>query len=248
MHAIDAEFGSDALNNTITEPVDIPKPYLTGVADPISSTVDSSGNTLPGACHATPNGNIDVEGYEGLLMGMSQRGAIRWASGNQCLPHLSGGASVPWPVDMPSPIKWDYRQILAHYYTGVEFKNDDTGAYFAPNDRWNLLEYEGIPNTMTPGQQITPTLIWLQNTSTQPWNNAVLGYRWTGANGADTGWVETSTALSTAAGDDETLTNVVITAPNDGVSYDKLHFDVKVLEFRVQSALTKMELADKVFV
>jgi hypothetical protein len=137
-HEIDAEFAADALENTITEPVSDPKPYLTGVSDPISSTMNSNASVLPDACKANPNlGQLP----DGSLNGMSQRGAIRWASGNQCLPLFSGSASVPWPKDMPSPIKWDYRQILAHYYTGVEFKNDNTGAYFAPNDRWNLLNY-----------------------------------------------------------------------------------------------------------
>jgi hypothetical protein len=135
-------------------------------------------------------------------------------------------------------VKWDdYRQILAHYYTGAQFLGE--GAPFAPDDRWNLLKYEGIPNTMTPGQQITPTLIWLQNTSTQPWDNAVLGYRWSGTDGVNTwtsgDWVEAFTTLSTAMGDDEKLENVVtITAPADGKSYNTLHLDVKVLDFRVR--------------
>lgn len=92
--AIDAEFGSDFSIQSMDEPS---KDYLNTVQDPIS--------TICGA----------VTNYSGW--GMSQKGALRWARGNQC---ASGGdANTAWPV------KWtDYRQILVHYYTGVDILLD----------------------------------------------------------------------------------------------------------------------------
>jgi hypothetical protein len=149
--SMDAEFGSDAVDQTITEPVNSPKPYLMGVKDPISSTIDSNGNVLPDACKATPNGNIDVVGYEGLLMGMSQKGAIRWSRGNHCASASEG--DIPWPVTWS-----DYRQILAHYYTGIDIL-DGSGSKFAPDDRWNLLNFNNnTPVSMNSGQPYTVSL------------------------------------------------------------------------------------------
>ena len=97
------------------------KPYLTRVEEPIS------GCDIYDAIHA---------------WGMSQRGAIRWAKGNQC----AGSGNQPWPV------RWtDYRQILAHYYTGIDFL-DGSGVEFAPDDRWNLLHHDA------PASRPLPTL------------------------------------------------------------------------------------------
>ena len=71
-HAVDAEFGSDAVDQTTTEPANPTKPYLKGVSDPISR----NGSAVPDACKATNNSNLTGR-YAGLLDGMSQRGAIR---------------------------------------------------------------------------------------------------------------------------------------------------------------------------
>jgi len=77
--AIDAEFGSDMQDRTQTEhpptptPGFVPKPYLIGVEEPISTTCDSASNS---------NG-----------FGMSQLGAYRWSRGNQC--------AVPSQGEMP---------------------------------------------------------------------------------------------------------------------------------------------------
>jgi hypothetical protein len=120
--AIDAEFSNDIGSPTGDGNVNETAPYLIPVQEPIST------------CDLQPLGN----GW-----GMSQVGAIRWARGNQC-PSATGG-NISWSV------KWDYKQILAHYYSGVDFKNDDTNSLVAPNDRWNLIWHD-VPSQMNSGQ------------------------------------------------------------------------------------------------
>jgi len=113
-HTIDAEFSSDMEGKSRNEG----KPYLIEIQDPISTT-----------CGAQNNGN---------LWGMSQKGAVRWARGNQC---ASGG-------DMPWPVKWNHQQILVHYYTGVDIVVDGSENKVAPDDRWNLLKHN-VPSQTT---------------------------------------------------------------------------------------------------
>ncbi len=152
---IDAEFGSDMKDRTVDEfpltpdPNFVAKDYLKGIEDPISTT-----------CGAQLNSN----GY-----GMSQLGAYRWSRGNQCA--IGGDANSLWPVT------WDdYRQILAHYYTGIDFL-DGSGNKFAPDDRWNLLNHNALPEMDLGGSQ-TITLA-IQNTSTSDWDNDVfLVWKW----------------------------------------------------------------------
>ena len=132
------------------------KDYLIRVEDPISTT-----------CGAGRN-------YSGK--GMSQRGALRWALGKVC----ADGTGAAWSV------KWDdYRQILAHYYTGVNFLMDNSQAKFAPDNRWNLLWHNnfGYDIGVTPqliGGQSASLQLGLQNTSTLPWNenDIEIGYHW----------------------------------------------------------------------
>jgi hypothetical protein len=121
-HTIDAEFGADMQERTKTEYPDpslppdpnwVAKPYLTGVEDPISKS-----------CIVDVSGSHDY--------GMSQRGAIRWAKGNEC----PEGTGAVWPVTWS-----DYRQILAHYYTGIDIL-DGSGTKIAPDDRWNLISHD----------------------------------------------------------------------------------------------------------
>lgn len=124
--------------------------YLKSVQDPISPSCDSS-----------PVGN----GW-----GMSQKGAIRWSKGNQC----AGTGDQPWSVTWS-----DYRQILVHYYTGIDILNA-SGTPVAPDNRWNLLKYE-LPNgaTATAGTPFNVNMM-LQNTSTTNWADSpvVMGYKW----------------------------------------------------------------------
>jgi len=112
--------------------------YLQEIQDPIST-----------ACGVGDNGN---------LWGMSQRGAIRWAKGNVC----PDGTGAAWPV------KWNHQQILVHYYTGVDIVDDATGGKVAPDDRWNLLNYN-LPNTTAIAGTNFTVNVTLQNTSTTDW-------------------------------------------------------------------------------
>lgn len=156
--------------------------YLQIVQEPISSST------------------CTVQGTVGNDWGMSQRGAIRWAKGNTC-PDESG---VAWPV------QWDdYRQILVHYYTGIDIL-DAGGSLITPVDRWNLLWHDnfgspaGVPQTLNNAQTYTLKL-QLQNTSVGNWaeNEITLGYQWTppGVDPDPTKWLELTAlpALETGA-------------------------------------------------
>lgn len=205
-NVIDAEFGAD-MDGATNDGDLVSAPYLKGISDPISSTPDC-------ILHLGTSG-----------AGMSQRGAIRWAKGNTC----PDGTGTLWPI------KWDYKQILAHYYTGVEFKNDDTGTSFAPDDRWNLISHTfpldvnrmGNANAGEPRQfDIT-----LQNTSTQNWadNNTEIYYQWTAKGAAATGqWIKFDgfSVPATNKGDPlASVTGLPITMPASGGDYT-LHLDL----------------------
>jgi hypothetical protein len=136
--SIDAEFSNDIDNPTVlgnwTD-------YLKSVQEPISPSCDLS----------------PVE-TRGNGWGMSQKGAMRWAKGNQC----AGSGNQPWPVH------WgDYRQILAHYYTGVDILNG-SGGKVAPDNRWNLLNHT-VPSAMQLGHMPYTVTFTVQNTSTTDW-------------------------------------------------------------------------------
>jgi peptidoglycan hydrolase-like amidase len=94
--AIDAQFASDSVDRTATcknedgtgcRNADSSAEifYLKEVQDPISSSVcdavDFGQSTTPGA---------DMD----KVWGMSQKGAMRWAKGNQC----AGSSDQPWPI------------------------------------------------------------------------------------------------------------------------------------------------------
>jgi len=167
------------------------QPYLIPIQEPISSSTCN----LPGA---TGNG-----------WGMSQRGAIRWAKGNTC----PDGTGTAWPV------KWDYKQILVHYYTGIDIVVDGSGNKVAPDDRWNLLKH-GVPSQMTSG--ITQSVeIWLQNTSTTEWTDAVLGYQWVGTN---IPWTEINLPVMPAGKDEKIQVDII--PPSANGTYT-LRLDVK---------------------
>lgn len=141
-----AEFFSDVQTETKNHPEVTRFSYLSGVDEPISTACDSNDNGMNYA-------------------GMSQEGAVRWTKGNQC----AGSGDQPWPV------RWtDYRQILAHYYTGIDFLNG-SGAKFAPDYRWNLLHHDA-PQEMPAGQMRKITL-HIQNTSAFDWDETV-SLRW----------------------------------------------------------------------
>ncbi len=162
------DFGSDMGGSTTTyidATGNASLPYLTIISDPISAACGSSNNS---------NG-----------WGMSQKGANRWALGNQCANQydIETYGNQPWPV------KWDdeengYKQILAHYYTGIDIL-DGNGGKVAPDDRWNLIDHEIPLNNNRLGNADAGGEygfnITLQNTSTSDWgdSNTKIGYQWT---------------------------------------------------------------------
>ena len=138
------DFGSDMQG--VTNNGD--KPHLVGVQDPISTACGANNNSAYG-------------------FGMSQKGANRWALGDQCANKLNrdqynNGEKLVWPVTWT-----DYRQILAHYYTGIDILNG-SGGKVAPDDRWNLLNYN-LPNTTAIAGTNFTVNVTLQNTSTTDW-------------------------------------------------------------------------------
>ena len=182
------EFNSDMFGETQSGS----ETYLKSVQDPISTTCDS------------------IDPFYGNNRGMSQEGASRWARGNQCAMEESG--NEPWPVTWT-----DYRQILVHYYTGIDILNA-SGNKVAPDDRWNLLKHN-VPSQMTGGiaQSVE---IWLQNTSATEWNDARLVYQWVGTNNGG----EVSLPVM-PAGKDEKITVDIIPPASNGIY--TLRLDVK---------------------
>ena len=120
------------------------EPYLQGVSDPISTC------------------GVDTNGSHGW--GLNQKGANRWALGNQCATASDGNES--WPVKWDDPVN-GYKQILVHYYTGIDILNA-SGGKVAPDDRWNLLNYN-LPNTTAIAGTNFTVNVTLQNTSTTDW-------------------------------------------------------------------------------
>ncbi|MFN8453760.1 MAG: SpoIID/LytB domain-containing protein [Anaerolineae bacterium] len=89
--------------------------------------------------------------------GMGQYGSKRWGQGSN-----DSGQAYP---------KWDYRRILAHYYTGIEFvgiTNPDPPEGF----RANMLKIEGISAaglTMCRSEERTGIRVLYQNTGQWAW-------------------------------------------------------------------------------
>ena len=211
--AIDAEFGDDAGGQTVPEGT---KTYLIGISDPISND-----------CGA----GLDYSGW-----GMSQRGANRWFLGNQCASvddqiQYNGGWTLPWNVTWK-----DYRQILAHYYTGIDLV-DENGNKLAPDDRWNLLDYPTL-SPVTGGQPFTINLT-LQNSSPVNWgsNDVILGYQFTPDSGTvaqSDNW-QTLGAVQPAPPGNVQGVSATIAAPDGGnvgsyilnSAFYTLHLDLK---------------------
>jgi hypothetical protein len=193
-------------NDTIGATIYGNQTCLQPIQDPISTACDSSNN--------------------GNLYGMSQLGANRWELGNTC----SKGGGAAWNV------KWsDYRQILTHYYTGVDLLSG-SGSLLTPSDRWNLLDINNhTPIVMNAGATNTLNVV-LQNTSKMTWNagDIVVGYQWTPVGGAtyidhwqsEDAPISSSTSPSAVAGGFPQGINMHITPPALAGTYD-LHLDVQ---------------------
>lgn len=116
--------------------------YLKSVYDPISRA------------EGTDNPNHE-------LGGMGQKAAGRWGAGRTS---EYPGQGAEWTV------RWDTaQQILAHYYTGINF----IGLSPDPPDdyRFNILEVPGLPGTlhMRPGESITDLEVYFQNSGSSDW-------------------------------------------------------------------------------
>ncbi|MBE7471203.1 MAG: hypothetical protein HS114_18855 [Anaerolineales bacterium] len=115
--------------------------YLKSIYDPISR---AEGHDV-----GTSNG------------GMGQKAAGRWGAGRT---GEYPGQGAEWTV------RWDTaQQILAHYYTGINF----IGLSPDPPDdyRFNILEVPGLPGTlhMRPGESITDLEVYFQNSGNSDW-------------------------------------------------------------------------------
>lgn len=175
--------------------------YLESIEDPISESCDA--------------GNNSFGGY-----GMSQKGAIRWSKGDQC----AGTGSQPWPV------RWtDYRQILVHYYTGIDILNG-SGGKVAPDDRWNLLWHDAPVGAEANPNNPIGFQVQLQNTSTSGWgeNDVILGYQWTpkNAQAIPGNWTDAVYIPAAGKGEDKTFTASNIMSPSNGGEYT-LHLDLR---------------------
>ncbi|NJN97305.1 MAG: hypothetical protein HC875_26090 [Anaerolineales bacterium] len=115
--------------------------YLKSIYDPISR---AEGHDV-----GTSNG------------GMGQKAAGRWGAGRTGEYPEHGSQ---WTV------RWDTaQQILAHYYTGINF----IGLSPDPPDdyRFNILDVPGLPGTlyMRPGESITDLAVYFQNSGNSDW-------------------------------------------------------------------------------
>lgn len=125
------------------------KPYLGSVLDPISVACDAQNEAV----------------YQ---LGMSQKGANRWARGDQC--SRDDVATVgDNPAGGPWSVKWaSSEQILFHYYTDVNLL-DNNGNRLSPFYRWNPLALTGLPEVLYPSQS-SEVIIQVQNTSAANWD------------------------------------------------------------------------------
>ncbi|MBI4674624.1 MAG: hypothetical protein HY741_23515 [Chloroflexi bacterium] len=145
-----AEFSKDAYLNTNAGG----QSYLKAVTDTIS--YDGAIPTI-------------VAQYNAHGHGMSQNGAMRWGHGNAS----RSGTGAAWSVKWDSP-----KQILTHYYTGIDLR-DGSDTVLTPPRRWNWLQQQGIPDTLSMQDGAFVTL-QIQNTGTEAWGNGAysIWYRW----------------------------------------------------------------------
>ena len=93
---------------------------------------------------------------------MSQEGAQRWATGDQC-GTLHPDSDAPWSVRWTRP-----EQILFHYYTDVHLRdaNKQVVTSRSAEKRWSPLKIVGELGSSSPvlWRGIShPTGVWVQN-------------------------------------------------------------------------------------
>ncbi len=185
--------------------------YLRGVEDPISS-------------------GCDANNY-GHQRGMSQEGASRWARGNRC--SYAGAGDEPWSV------RWDdARQILTHYYTGVQLR-DSSGTRLTPDYRWAPLEVDWRSGSVNPPllqpEETRALTFTLQNTGVFTWtgNVSLAYYGWEDENGVPVITATTSvTLLETVAPGASLRVGLPLTAPpqTEASRHYRLRFDMLLHE------------------
>lgn len=185
--------------------------YLCSVEDPISS-------------------GCDANDY-GHQRGMSQEGASRWARGNRC--SYSGVGNDPWSV------RWDdARQILTHYYTGIQLR-DNAGARLTPDYRWAPLEIDWRSGSVSPPllQPAETRLVTftVQNTGVLTWTGQVaLAYHgWETESGAPVITTTTRVTIAqTVAPGASIRVSVPLTAPLqiEALQRYRLRFDMQLDE------------------
>lgn len=155
-------------------------------------------------------------------IGMGHNGAINWAEGQGYNGNL-------FPC-------WNYRQILAHYYTNVDIQ-DGSGTALTPDFCWNPLnvEWSGVftPPVMHPGGTYTVTVV-PQNTGDTwevgDWIGFDLGYYWQRESTIITG--TTTTDLNILDSGDGSTTDTVTLAvevPNTFNEADVVTLNIDVL-------------------
>ncbi len=207
-----AHFFSDVLERTTTNSE---KAYLVGVEDPISNA----------------NATCSASNSAAHSWGMSQEGAQRWATGDQC------GTAYP-NTDALWSVRWTRpEQILFHYYTDMHIRdaNKQIVATLSPANRWNPLQVTGMLAQGSPilwrGDNF-PTVVLVQNTGLSDWlcTSEVLGYRlryrWAKAGHTPVDGQQ-STRLCGVAQGSATWTAVSVDhIPNWGYGWYTLQFDV----------------------
>jgi hypothetical protein len=113
-------------------------------------TNDGAASYLKSVYDPISNGEESSSGHG---HGLSQWGAVKWGRGSN-----SSGERFP---------KWDFTQILAHYYTNVQLVNGSGTPYWG-SFRWNMLSYSPSNDIYYVGESKNITLR-LQNTGLNTW-------------------------------------------------------------------------------
>ncbi|MCA9994345.1 MAG: PKD domain-containing protein [Anaerolineales bacterium] len=123
---------------------------------------------------------FDPEGRGGLGEGLSQLGACRWIDGYNSNQTLT---SCHWLIQDGRYPRWtDYRQLLAHYYTGIDLVDLNTNASLMPDARWNAITVQ-LPDEIEAGLTYDVPVV-VQNSGKTTWTSSTkLTYWWETASG-----------------------------------------------------------------
>jgi len=193
------------------------KPYLIGVSEP----------------HSNDNATCPASYASAINYGMSQQGAHRWATGNQCGPFYTA-SSLPWGV------RWTRtEQILYHYYTRMVIRDRYKMPVWTSSQtyRWNPLQITWGGSVSPPAWMRTgssyPVVIDAQNVGLGPWSCAngafYLTWRWQRADQPAGAWKMYNgpgTLCDLAPGGNRAVSLTVDDAPSGNDGQYALQFDV----------------------